>query len=80
MRERNARGSRPNICDELHTETLAVIDGDAVAVKTFGPVMSPFEALLNAARTATGGTVAIGRPGAMLVPDQTADAVEKITA
>ena len=79
-RKRNARGGRPRICDELHIETLAVIDGDVVAVKTFGPVLSPFEALLNAARTASGGMVAIGRPGVKLVPEQTAEAVEKIAA
>ncbi len=78
LRERNARGSRPNICDELHAERWAVIDNTAVSVKTFGPIVSPFEALLQAARTATGGTVAIGRPGVTLVPDQTAEAEEKI--
>ena len=59
---------------------MAVIDNTAVSVKTFGPSSVPFEALLQAARTATGGTVAIGRPGATLVPDQTAEAEEKIAA
>ena len=61
----NGKGSRPRICAELMTVSVAVVDGDAVAVKTFGPVRNLMEVMLTAARTASGATVAIGAAPAM---------------
>ena len=50
-----------------------MIDESAVTIKEFGPLLSPIEALLNAARTATGATIAIGRPGVRVVIPENAE-------
>lgn len=81
LRGRNARGSRPRICNRLHHITLAVIDESAVTIKEFGPLLSPLEALLNAARTATGATIAIGRPGVrVVIPDDNREDAQEAAA
>ena len=73
LRGRNARGSRPRICNQLHHATLVVIDDNAVSIKEFSPILSPIEALLTAARTATGAMISIGRPGVRVVIPENAE-------
>jgi hypothetical protein len=60
---KNAKGGRPMICDVLHTERLAVIDGSGSgSVIEAGPVVGIVEAIVAMTRTAT-GPLAFGRPG-----------------
>ena len=60
---KNAKGGRPMICDVLHTERLAVIDGSGSgSVIEAGPVVGIVEAIVAMMRTAT-GPLAFGRPG-----------------
>lgn len=74
----NARGSRPILADQLHVETLVVVDGNAAAeVRMFADVTGLFQVLLRLARNAAGATVAIGRP--RWTPPEVAE-VEEIVA
>lgn len=50
---KNAKGTRPGLCDTLHPASLAVGEGAGVAVRKCGSVSNRTEAILALAKTAT---------------------------
>jgi hypothetical protein len=48
LRGRNAKGNRPQLCDRLHTQQIAVVEGGRVRSITQPMVTSPSEVMINA--------------------------------
>jgi hypothetical protein len=61
---KNAKGGRPQLCDRLHVERLAVIDSAAPRIVQQDRVVDLVELIIVHARAAT-GALAFGRSGAV---------------
>jgi hypothetical protein len=67
LKGRNAKGGRPRLCDVLHVEHIAVVEGAEVRQVRHENVVSPVEVLLVMARS-TKTPLAFGVRGVRLAP------------
>lgn len=58
---RNAKGSKPRLCGQIHSERIAVFAGESLRVSSFHDVVTLSEAMVLAAKQANAPEITFGR-------------------